>query len=64
MVSVVGRIIGIGGFRIGVVVVILGVRLGGEWGGEGVFMVFGVVFSFIGGEFMGMGLVGEYMGRM
>ena len=31
---------------------------------EGVFTLFAILFIFIGGQFIGMGLLGEYIGRI
>ncbi len=38
--------------------------LGPQWAAEGVFMLFAVLFTFIGAQFIGMGLLGEYIGRI
>ena len=35
-----------------------------KWAAEGVFMLFAVLFMFIGAQFVGMGLLGEYIGRI
>ncbi|HEC54905.1 MAG TPA: hypothetical protein ENI30_06965, partial [Gammaproteobacteria bacterium] len=32
--------------------------------GDGMFVLFAVLFVFTGGQFIGMGLLGEYLGRM
>ncbi|KPA91868.1 MULTISPECIES: undecaprenyl-phosphate 4-deoxy-4-formamido-L-arabinose transferase [Pseudomonas] len=37
---------------------------GAEWAGDGTFVLFAVLFVFTGGQFIGMGLLGEYLGRM
>ncbi|MNF15511.1 Undecaprenyl-phosphate 4-deoxy-4-formamido-L-arabinose transferase [compost metagenome] len=37
---------------------------GPEWAAEGVFTLFAVLFMFIGAQFVGMGLLGEYIGRI
>lgn len=37
---------------------------GREWGVEGVFPLFAILFIFVGAQFMGVGLVGEYIGRI
>ena len=37
---------------------------GPQWAAEGVFMLFAVLFMFIGAQFVGMGLLGEYIGRI
>jgi undecaprenyl-phosphate 4-deoxy-4-formamido-L-arabinose transferase len=37
---------------------------GPEWAAEGVFTLFAVLFIFIGAQFIGLGLLGEYIGRI
>jgi len=37
---------------------------GAAWAGDGTFVLFAVLFVFTGGQFIGMGLLGEYLGRM
>jgi undecaprenyl-phosphate 4-deoxy-4-formamido-L-arabinose transferase len=45
---------------------LIGLRLifGAPWAGHGTFVLFAVLFVFTGGQFIGMGLLGEYLGRM
>ncbi|KII33746.1 undecaprenyl-phosphate 4-deoxy-4-formamido-L-arabinose transferase [Pseudomonas fluorescens] len=44
--------------------IVLRLALGAGWGGDGLFVLFAVLFVFTGGQFIGMGLLGEYLGRM
>jgi hypothetical protein len=44
--------------------VVLRLVFGPQWAAEGVFMLFAVLFMFIGAQFVGMGLLGEYIGRI
>jgi undecaprenyl-phosphate 4-deoxy-4-formamido-L-arabinose transferase len=37
---------------------------GSEWAVGGVFTLFALLFIFIGMQFLGMGLLGEYIGRI
>jgi undecaprenyl-phosphate 4-deoxy-4-formamido-L-arabinose transferase len=37
---------------------------GAEWAGDGVFTLFAVAFFFIGAQFVALGLMGEYIGRI
>ena len=37
---------------------------GAPWAENGTFVLFAVLFVFTGGQFIGMGLLGEYLGRM
>jgi len=37
---------------------------GPEWAASGVFTLFALLFIFVGAQFLGMGLLGEYVGRI
>ena len=37
---------------------------GAEWAVQGVFTLFAILFVFVGAQFIGMGLLGEYLGRV
>ncbi|MDP1018271.1 undecaprenyl-phosphate 4-deoxy-4-formamido-L-arabinose transferase, partial [Klebsiella pneumoniae] len=52
------------GFAFGLLLVVLRLAFGPQWAAEGVFMLFAVLFMFIGAQFVGMGLLGEYIGRI
>lgn len=47
-------------------ILLLALRLikGAEWGVDGVFPLFALLFVFVGAQFIGVGLVGEYIGRI
>jgi undecaprenyl-phosphate 4-deoxy-4-formamido-L-arabinose transferase len=64
MLSVFGSIIAVLGFTLSVLLVVLRIAFGPQWAAEGVFMLFAVLFMFIGAQFVGMGLLGEYIGRI
>ncbi|WP_058910453.1 undecaprenyl-phosphate 4-deoxy-4-formamido-L-arabinose transferase [Entomohabitans teleogrylli] len=64
MLSVVGSVIALMGFMLSVVLVVLRLAFGPQWAAEGVFMLFAVLFMFIGAQFVAMGLLGEYIGRI
>lgn len=64
LLSVVGSVIAISGFLLALVLVLLRLILGPVWGAEGVFMLFALLFMFVGAQFVGMGLLGEYIGRI
>jgi len=64
LLSVVGSVIALSGFAFAILLVILRLALGAEWAGDGLFLLFAVLFMFIGAQFVGMGLLGEYIGRI
>ncbi|CAK9885770.1 MAG: Undecaprenyl-phosphate 4-deoxy-4-formamido-L-arabinose transferase [Candidatus Erwinia impunctatus] len=64
LLSAVGLIIALIGFGCSFLLIILRLFFGPEWSAEGVFMLFAVLFIFIGAQFIGMGLLGEYIGRI
>ena len=64
LLSVVGSIVALSGFVLALVLIALRLLLGPEWAAGGVFTLFAVLFTFIGAQFVGMGLLGEYIGRI
>ena len=64
MLSVFGSIIALAGFAIALLLICLRLFLGPQWAAEGVFTLFAVMFIFIGAQFVAMGLLGEYIGRI
>jgi len=64
LLSVVGSVVALSGFVLALVLIALRLLLGPEWAAGGVFTLFAVLFTFIGAQFVGMGLLGEYIGRI
>ncbi|KOC89388.1 undecaprenyl-phosphate 4-deoxy-4-formamido-L-arabinose transferase [Winslowiella iniecta] len=64
MLSVFGSVIALFGFAISLLLILLRLFFGPQWAAEGVFMLFAILFIFIGAQFVGMGLLGEYIGRI
>ena len=62
--SVLGGIISVAGMGFGIFLLIMRLIYGSGWAAEGVFTLFAVLFIFIGAQFIGMGLLGEYIGRI
>jgi undecaprenyl-phosphate 4-deoxy-4-formamido-L-arabinose transferase len=48
----------------GALLLVLRFIYGAEWAGQGVFTLFAVAFFFIGAQFVALGLMGEYIGRI
>ena len=59
-----GVAIAVGGVGFGVLLLVGRVLFGAEWAAEGVFTLFAILFIFVGAQFVGMGLLGEYLGRV
>ncbi|WP_253305964.1 glycosyltransferase [unidentified bacterial endosymbiont] len=62
--SILGSVIALSGFLLSLLLVILRVICGPIWAANGVFTLFAVLFSFMGVQLMGLGLLGEYIGRI
>jgi len=52
------------GIGFGALILVLRLVLGPEWASEGVFTLLAILFIFIGAQLVGMGLLGEYLGRV
>jgi len=64
LLSVFGMLTALAGFALACLLVVLRLALGSEWAVDGVFTLFAILFMFIGAQFVGMGLLGEYIGRI
>ena len=64
LLSVLGGITSIVGVGFGVFLLVMRLVHGAGWAAEGVFTLFAVLFIFMGAEFIGLGLLGEYIGRI
>lgn len=58
--------VAISGLGVGFGIFLMVMRLihGPDWAAAGVFTLFAILFIFIGAQFLGMGLLGEYIGRI
>jgi undecaprenyl-phosphate 4-deoxy-4-formamido-L-arabinose transferase len=64
LLSVFGGITSILGVGLGIFLLVMRLAYGAEWAAEGVFTLFAVLFVFVGAQFVAMGLLGEYIGRI
>jgi len=64
LLSFTGVAISICGFGFGFMLLLLRFAYGRVWAAEGVFTLFAVLFIFVGAQFIGLGLLGEYIGRI
>ena len=62
--SVIGGIVSAFGIGLGILILILRFIWGAEWAAQGVFTLFAILFVFVGAQFIGLGLLGEYIGRI
>ncbi len=62
--SVLGTVISMAGVGFGIFLFVMRLIHGPAWAAEGVFTLFAVLFIFVGAQFVGMGLLGEYIGRI
>jgi len=62
--NVLGGLISALGVGFGLFLLIMRLIYGPRWAAEGVFTLFAVLFIFVGAQFVGMGLLGEYIGRI
>ena len=64
MLSFVGLVLSMSGIGFGIFLMIMRIIFGSEWAVKGVFTLFAVLFFFVGAQFLAMGLLGEYIGRI
>lgn len=64
LLSFIGAIISCIGIGFGLLILIIRIFEGPEWAAQGVFTLFAILFIFIGAQFVAMGLIGEYIGRI
>ncbi len=63
LLSIVGAIVSVLGVLFGVKILILRLLYGPEWAVQGVFTLMAILFILVGGQFVAMGFLGEYIGR-
>lgn len=64
LLSFMGALISVFGVTFGTLLMALRFIFGAAWAAEGVFTLFALLFVFIGAQFIGLGLLGEYIGRI
>ncbi len=64
LLSLVGGGMALAGFLFALFLFVLRLAFGAAWAGNGLFVLFAVLFMFSGVQLLGMGLLGEYLGRM
>ncbi|WP_051957786.1 glycosyltransferase [Desulfobacter vibrioformis] len=64
LLSLIGSVIAASGIGFGLLLMVLRFAWGAQWAAQGIFTLFAVLFFFVGAQFIGMGLLGEYIGRI
>lgn len=64
LLSYLGAIVSVCGIGFGAILIMLRFVYGAVWAAQGVFTLFALLFVFIGAQFIGLGLLGEYIGRV
>jgi len=64
LLSFIGGGIALLGFLFAFILLVLRLIYGSAWGVDGVFPLFSILFIFVGAQFIGIGLLGEYIGRI
>jgi undecaprenyl-phosphate 4-deoxy-4-formamido-L-arabinose transferase len=64
LLSFLGAVISLCGIVFGLLLMLLRIVYGASWAAEGVFTLFALLFVFIGAQFVGLGRLGEYIGRI
>ncbi len=64
LLTIIGVLIAAFGVGFGLFLGIMRIIHGPEWAAQGVFTLFAMLFVFVGVQFIGMGLLGEYLGRI
>jgi undecaprenyl-phosphate 4-deoxy-4-formamido-L-arabinose transferase len=64
LMSFIGTALALLGAGFGLLLLVLRFVYGPEWAAQGVFTIFAVLFIFLGVQLIGMGLLGEYIGRI
>jgi undecaprenyl-phosphate 4-deoxy-4-formamido-L-arabinose transferase len=64
LLSITGAVLAFLGVGFGLILLILRIVHGAAWAAEGVFTLFAVLFIILGIQFVGMGILGEYLGRV
>ena len=64
LMSLAGSLLALLGVAFGVLLLVLRLTQGPDWAAQGVFTIFAVLFLFLGVQLVGLGLLGEYIGRI
>ncbi|MBU1170478.1 MAG: glycosyltransferase [Proteobacteria bacterium] len=64
LLSIIGGFVSMAGMGFGLFLIIMRLIFGAAWAADGVFTLFAILFIFTGAQFLALGLLGEYIGRI
>ena len=64
LLSFLGLAIFAGSFVLAAYIIYMRILMGNAWANDGIFTLFAALFFLVGAQFLGMGLLGEYIGRI
>jgi len=64
LLSIIGGLLSFFGIGFGCFLMIMRIIFGAVWAADGIFTLFSVLFVLIGSQFLALGLLGEYIGRI
>lgn len=64
LLSIIGVFVSMAGIGFGLFLMFMRVIFGAAWAADGVFTLFAILFIFTGAQFLALGLLGEYIGRI
>lgn len=64
LLSIIGGLISLLGIGFGIFLMVMRLLFGAVWAADGVFTLFAVLFVISGAQFLALGLIGEYLGRV
>lgn len=64
LLSIVGGAVSVAGIGFGLFLIMMRLIFGAAWAADGVFTLFAILFIFTGAQFLALGLLGEYIGRI
>lgn len=64
LLSIIGGLVSVAGMGFGIFLMVMRIIFGAAWAANGVFTLFAILFIFIGAQFIALGLLGEYIGRI
>lgn len=64
LLSIIGGFVSMAGIGFGIFLIVMRLIFGSAWAAEGVFTLFAILFIFTGAQFLALGLLGEYIGRI